>query len=331
MPCGKVTGLLRSCIPIALFLSALAGWVIVRPAFAAPSPSSNEKTTLELLPGSKSSSPENTTSDIPTIQQSESSPELFPYDPPPETEEQPPQVRQTPSSLEDFAAESAADEEPPCPGDPYFSKFKWLGLKHSSSDGRNVGVGVPLVGTSWLNRPYYLGVDLGTVWVTKAVTEDITRDIDMFGGIYGGCDWDYYWGTELSLQRATPELINEDDRDANRGDRMMLWTASMLYYPWGDAMFRPYWRCGIGATEIDYPTNYGVRRDETLWTFPVGIGIKYPVRRWLAARAEFADQIGLGNHDINAQHDFTLTFALEWRFGAHPRSYWPWNPSRHIW
>ena len=34
---------------------------------------------------------------------------------------------------------------------------------------------------------------------------------------------------------------------------------------------------------------------------------------------------------VATQHDLTLTFGLEWRFGAHPRSYWPWNPSRHIW
>ena len=108
-------------------------------------------------------------------------------------------------------------------------------------------------------------------------------------------------------------------------------TVSLMYYPWGDSLFRPYWRLGIGATDIDYPTDQGHRRDETLWTFPIGVGLKYPIRRFLAARAELTDQLALGNDGVATQHDLTLTFGLEWRFGAHPRSYWPWNPSRHIW
>ena len=52
---------------------------------------------------------------------------------------------------------------------------------------------------------------------------------------------------------------------------------------------------------------------------------------WLAARTEFTDQLAIGNTGVATQHDLTLTFGLEWRFGVHPRSYWPWNPSRHIW
>jgi hypothetical protein len=238
-----------------------------------------------------------------------------------------------PASLDEYSPHSEADDCPTdaTPSEAFFSKLRWLGFKHSSYSGRNAGRGVPLVGTSWLNRPYYVGADIGTVWVTKPVEEGITRDIDTFGGLYAGYDCDYYWGTELAVQRATPELKNEDARNANRGDRRMYWSANLLYYPWGDSLFRPYWRTGLGATEIDYPMDSGERRDEALWAVPIGIGLKYPFRRWLAVRAEFVDQIGLGNSGIATQHDLTLTFALEWRLGARPRSYWPWNPSRQIW
>jgi hypothetical protein len=237
-----------------------------------------------------------------------------------------------PASLDDYAGEAFFADQPhdETPSDAFFSKLKWLGLRHSSTHGRHSEMGVPLVGTSWLNRPYYFGVDLGKVWVTHPPQENITEDIDVFGGIYAGYECDYYWGAEIAVQRATPELFNKNAPDASRGDRLMLWTASMLYYPWGDSMFRPYWRCGVGGMEIDFPTDDG-RRDEALWAFPVGVGIKYPIRRWLATRAEFTDNIGLGNNGVATQHDLTFTFALEWRFGAHPRSYWPWDPSRHIW
>jgi Outer membrane protein beta-barrel domain len=248
----------------------------------------------------------------------------LPNEPPPS-----PHPFSQPPDNYDAGPPDGADE--PAEPDSYFSKLKWLGLRHSSTDGRNAGMGIPLTGTSWLNRPYYFGGDIGTIWLTRPVNSDLTSDIDVFGGVFAGCDWDYYWGTELAVNRATPEIINETARDAKRGDALMEETVSLMYYPWGDSLFRPYWRCGIGATEIDYPTDRGHRRDETLWTFPVGVGLKYPFRRWLAARAEFTDQLALGNSGVATQHDLTLTFGLEWRFGAHPRSYWPWNPSRHIW
>jgi len=243
-----------------------------------------------------------------------------------------PPMGNAPSSLDDYSTEQGGQEpELHSNSESFFDRLKWLGLRHYSTDGRNAGMGIPLVGTSWLNRPYYLGIDLGTVWITDSVQPDVTRDTDMYGGIYAGCDWDYYWGTEFDIQRATPELINEHVPNAPRGDRMMIYTANMMYYPWGDSYYRPYWRLGIGEMDVDYPMDNGQRRDESLWNFPIGIGIKYPVRRWLAARAEITDELGLGNSGVATQHDITLTFALEWRFGAHPRSYWPWNPSRHIW
>jgi hypothetical protein len=261
-----------------------------------------------------------------SLEASPNQPEALP--PPDRVVPLPPQVHDFESVPE---AEPDVTSGPPESDDSFSSVLKRLGLRHSSTCGRNAGLGIPLVGTSWLNRPYYVGADIGTVWLTRPVNDRMTEDVDMFGDVFGGCDWDYYWGTELAVHRATPELINERARDADRGDRLMEWTASLMYYPWGDSMFRPYWRCGIGATDIDFPTDGGHRRDEELWTIPIGIGLKYPVRHWLAARAEFADQLALGNDGVATQHNVTLTFGLEWRFGARPRSYWPWNPSRHIW
>lgn len=209
--------------------------------------------------------------------------------------------------------------------------FGLLGLRHSQTHGRHIGRGQPLAGTSWRNRPYYVGGEIGTLWLTEPINDQISRDTDMFGGIFAGCDWDHYWGAELGIHRATPELINRNEPDADRGDRLMMYSASLLYYPWGDSRWRPYARWGIGGTEVDFPDDDGRRRDETLWTMPIGIGVKYPWRRWLAARAEFADRLAFGTDDIATQHNLSFTFGLEWHFGAKPRTYWPWNPDRHIW
>jgi hypothetical protein len=231
----------------------------------------------------------------------------------------------------EFLEPSAEFDDTEAHPNGYHSAMSWFGLRHSHTHGRNVGLGGPMVGTSWLNRPYYAGGELGNLWMTRPVQPSVSEDIDAIGGLFLGCDWDHYWGSELSLLWSTPELVNSAAPDAEHGDSLTLWGASLMYYPWGDSWVRPYWRWGIGATELEYPTNSGSLRDETLWTFPIGMGIKYPVRRWLAARAELTDHWAWGNSGVATQHNFSLTLGLEWRFGAHPRSYWPWHPSRHIW
>jgi hypothetical protein len=222
-----------------------------------------------------------------------------------------------------FAADSPDGYYLPC--------LTWCGLRHSYTHGRNVGLGGPLVGTSWLNRPYLVGAELGTLWIMRSQDDGVSRDTDAFGGIFFGWDWDHYWGGELRFDWATPELVNNQQPDAPRTDSLFTWSYNLMYYPWGDSTWRPYWRWGIGNTKFDFPTADGSRRDEWLLTFPIGIGVKYPVRRWLAARIELTDQLSIGAGGLPTQHNLTLTLGLECRFGAHPRSYWPWNPSRHIW
>ncbi len=228
-----------------------------------------------------------------------------------------------------FAPDWSGD--PGCPPDDYLPIFDWLHLRHSYTYGRNIGVGGPFVGTSWLNRPYYVGGEYGWIWITRAQEDSVTRDVDTFGGIFLGWDWDYYWGSELRFSRATPELVNAEALDAERNDVLFTWSYNAMYYPWGDAMIRPYWRWGLGNTKFDFPLDDGTRHDEWLFTFPIGLGIKYPVRRWLAARAELTDYLSIGQHGLPTQNNITLTFGLEFRFGIHPKSYWPWYPSRHQW
>jgi hypothetical protein len=206
-----------------------------------------------------------------------------------------------------------------------------LGLRHSSSDGRNVGLGGPLVSTSWLNRPCYTGAQIGQIWIMRSVEDSVSRDTDVFGGFYFGHDWDFYWGSEIRFDWATPELINGDAPSADRADSLFAWSLNLMYYPLGDSTFRPYWRFGVGTTHFDFPTDDGLRRDHTLATFPIGVGLKYPIERWLAVRAEFADNLSIGDAGLPTMNNLTLTLALEWHYGVRPRSYWPWNPSRHIW
>jgi hypothetical protein len=231
----------------------------------------------------------------------------------------------------DFAPHDDLFITPPSPPPGYWPAMDWLGLRHSYTHGRSVGWGGPLIGTSWLNRPFYVGADVGNMWMLRSVEDSVGRDVDLFSGIFIGADWDHYWGTELAFHWATPELTNGSAPDSPSIHSWFWWNYSLMYYPWGDAQVRPYWRWGIGNTRVDFPLDDGTRHGEWLFTFPIGVGIKWPIRPWLAARTELTDYIAFDGSDVLTQNNLTLTFGLECRFGAHPRSYWPWHPSRHIW
>jgi hypothetical protein len=220
---------------------------------------------------------------------------------------------------------------PACPPPRCLPLLQLFGLRHSYTDGRSVGYGWPLVGTSWLNRPYYVGGTLGVFGTADRIETNVRPDVDVFGGLLIGWDWDYYWGSEVQLERTTPEFTNSLHPEVPSGKVMDLWSYDAMYYPWGDSTVRPFWRLGIGSTYVDYVSDSGHRRDEELWTFPIGVGVKYPIYHWLAARVEFTDHLALGNRGVNTLNDLTLLCGLEWHFGSHPQSYWPWNPSRHMW
>jgi hypothetical protein len=196
-----------------------------------------------------------------------------------------------PETLQDYAIAPGVGFEPAGRKNEYVPLLGLLGLRHSHTHGRHIGRGGPLVTTSWLNRPYYVGAELGTIWLTRPVYDDVTRDVDAFGGVFLGWDRDPYWGAELRFDWATPELTNREARDADRTDSLFMWNYSLLYYPWGDAKWRPYWRAGIGDTRYDFPLDDGTRHDQWMLTFPIGVGVKYPLRRWLAARAEITDHL----------------------------------------
>jgi hypothetical protein len=244
-------------------------------------------------------------------------------------------IQQVPMSYDDAqphmgSGEPFTEHEYPEEDSWFCPRPHWFGLRHSKTHGRHVGKGEPFTGTSWRNRPFYLGGQLGPMWFAEPLNDNVSTDIDVFGGIFGGWDFDHYWGNEFHIDWATPELKNSQFPDADRTDSVWGWNYSLLYYPWGDSRIRPYWRAGIGSTHFDYPTDFGWRYDEWMWTFPLGIGVKYPIQRWLAARMDLTDYISLDNTHPT-QHNWAITFGLEYRFGAHPPSYWPWHPHKHVW
>jgi hypothetical protein len=206
-----------------------------------------------------------------------------------------------------------------------FSRFHEFTSRNSQTHGRAVGLGDPLRGTSWLNRPYAIAIDYGAFVMTGRPADGVRAANDQFAALSMGWDWDHYWGTQARVGWSTPELNSVQPGD-NGGDNMFLTDLSLMYYPWGDSRVRPYWRMGMGLTDIEFSNINGVRQQEFLFTIPFGVGVKYQFRRWLAWRSEIVNNLAIGSNEANTMNNLTLTFGLEARFGGRPTGYWAWSP-----
>ena len=199
-----------------------------------------------------------------------------------------------------------------------------LDFRHSSTHGRAMGNGGALRGTSWLNRPYDISIDYGVLLMPGRVASDVRSSNDFFGAVKVGWDWDHYWGTQFRVGWSTPDLINTSLSGTQQSDNLFITDMSLLYYPWGDSRFRPYWRAGLGLTDIEYSNRFNLRQQEFLFTIPFGVGLKYQFRRWFVWRAEFMNNLALGQNETSSINNLTITSGFEWRFGGRPSGQWDW-------
>jgi len=104
-----------------------------------------------------------------------------------------------------------------------------------------------------------------------------------------------------------------------------------MYYPWGDSAFRPFlatWARLDAARLRDGQRSSPRRRALDV---SIGIGFKYPIYPWLIGRFEFTIILPSETQASPRSTDLTLAWGLEWQLWRHPKSYWPWYPSRHVW
>ncbi len=220
-------------------------------------------------------------------------------------------------------------------GSNLFLKVPYHGggmFKHSSIDGRDVGIGQPLRGTSWLNRPKYAGWFMGILNGGELIKNRVDQNTDLFGGYRFGWDFDHFWGAEARIGWAALNLTNIQGPPSTRTGDVIIADLNVLYYPWGDARWRPYCFMGMGGASFDFVDHNGRGHDDTLFGMPIGLGIKFLTdRRWLVLRAEIADNIAFGDGGLDTMQNVSFTLGVEAHYGARPKTYWPWHPNRHIW
>ena len=202
---------------------------------------------------------------------------------------------------------------------------------------RHIGKGHPLIGTSWLNRPLHAGWFFGGLIGSDPIGGRVGQGGDVFGGYRLGLDFDHYWGTELRFGFAAlgitdnPALIDPQSPPPPRDDRILFVDAHLLYYPWGDAQWRPYASLGLGVASFRFNDAVGQSFSEVLFHVPIGIGAKYQVRRWCAFRVDVMDNLAVGTSSLDTMHNVSCTVGVELHSGGFRTSYYPWNPGIHYW
>lgn len=194
---------------------------------------------------------------------------------------------------------------------------------------RYVGWGDPLQGTSWRNRPFHTGWAVGVLFGDALIGGRVDQGERVFGAYRIGWDFDHYWGTEFRSAFAQLEVIDRRSQQAPRNSRNLYWDAHLLYYPWGDARWRPYASLGMGLASFRFQDDLGQNYNEVLFGMPFGLGVKYQARKWLAFRLDLTDNLAISAAGLSTMHNVSLTGGVEIHCGGRPTLYYPWSPGLH--
>jgi hypothetical protein len=206
-----------------------------------------------------------------------------------------------------------------------WSPLPWRQPGRDESQGRYIGLGDPLSGTSWRNRPFHIGWMFGSLHGDDLTENGIEQNDDKVGGYRLGWDFDHYWGTEARFAFANVGFTDESDLAVQRTAKNHYWDINLLYYPWGDSRWRPFASVGVGWGSFEFVPADGVQIDKTLLTLPVAAGLKYYFKNWMAVRLTATDNCAIGQGSLNTMHNVTLTADVEMHFGGSRPSYFPYR------
>ncbi|MCE9524750.1 MAG: porin family protein [Planctomycetales bacterium] len=195
---------------------------------------------------------------------------------------------------------------------------------------RSIGWGEPLVGTSWRNRPWYVGAFIGGIFPSDLISGHVRQNNSALGWLRLGYDFDHYWGIEGRFGYSNPHLTMPDGTPLGVS-RNYLADVELLYYPWGDSCWRPYVTLGLGQATFRFMDDQSRVVHESLLSMPFGCGLKYFHSPQTTIRFDLVENFAFGSHTIDNQANLSLMAAVEFRFGGRRPSYFPWHGNTVGW
>ena len=205
----------------------------------------------------------------------------------------------------------------------------WTGIGADRSE-RYIGLGDPLTNTSWLNRPWSAGAFIGIQSHDHLISNDLAQTTSAIGGMRLGLDFDYYWGLELRYGYSNPKIF-EPGTPYDLGTSHNYYVdLALMYYPWGDSRWRPYFSAGLGSATYRF-AHENVSVSDSAFHVPLGIGLKYFYAPWLTLRFDAEYALAFGNESTDFQNEFMLGLGAEMRFGGRRTNYFPWGGNGAQW
>ena len=201
----------------------------------------------------------------------------------------------------------------------------WFAHGDPNDPYRHIGLGQPLIGTSWRNRPVYFGAFVGGIMMDDIVPNRIYQNDTAFVGLRIGWDFDHFWGLEMRGAFARPDLANGSGTPIFPASRDNFADVDLLFYPLGDARWRPYLLAGLGFQTFRFNNLAGQRISEAPLDIPIGCGVKYFYSPQFTLRFDLVDNICLGNSRISGMNNLAFMCGAEFRFGGRRPSYFPWH------
>jgi hypothetical protein len=179
---------------------------------------------------------------------------------------------------------------------------------------KDLGIGDPLVGRTWRAQPFSLSGFSGATNGGPLIRGHVFERPSYYGGMNFGWDYDHYWGIEKRLGFGALNLTN------SRGQRLQTGLSvtgeyRIMYYPLGDARWRPFFTTGIGWSDFYFQDDHNHHHLDTLFLFPFGVGVKYLCAERWALRIDLIDELTIGGGPVSTFHYVALTAGLEFRYG----------------
>jgi hypothetical protein len=176
----------------------------------------------------------------------------------------------------------------------------------------------------WRDRPFSGGYTVGAIAGDPFHSR---HKGDALGPVitkrYG---WDFadHWGLETRLTDAWLFESTRFNPNFQQTEQALFWDTNLLYYPWAHTRVRPYATLGVGLADFNALNNQSHHVSRVLADVPFGLGVKYPIKDWLVARAELLDDLTLGGGGLPTMNNVSLVGGLEVRFGDIRKHFMPW-------